>query len=261
VQGAGFSKRRLGECEASPLHGNRPPHVADFDHSAEPDRMKEITAVLFSGGLDSAVLVARAARNGPVQPIYVSVGLAWEAEERQVAARFLSSLATAGDLRPLATLRFDMTDVYPPTHWAIRGEAPAFDTPDEDVYLEGRNIVLLSKAAVFMARARIGRVWIGPLAGNPFPDANPAFFDAFARGLSIGLAAPIGIEAPFAALHKADVIRLGRELDVPLELTLSCMQPREGLHCGRCSKCRERRDAFAESGVEDPTSYAVRPLR
>ena len=59
---------------------------------------------------------------------------------------------------PLATLNVDMRDVYPPTHWAIRGEAPAFDTPDEDVYLEGRNIVLLSKAAVFMARTRIDRV-------------------------------------------------------------------------------------------------------
>ena len=82
---------------------------------------------------------------------------------------------------PLATLRFDMRDVYPPTHWAIRGEAPGFDTPDEDVYLEGRNIVLLTKAAVFMARARLTRVYIGPLAGNPFPDATPEFFATMAR--------------------------------------------------------------------------------
>jgi 7-cyano-7-deazaguanine synthase len=225
--------------------------------------MQEITAVLFSGGLDSAVLVAHAAHagnGGLVQPLYVSVGLAWEAEELQIASRFLSSLAAAV-VRPLVPLRFEMTDVYPATHWAIRGEAPAFDTPDEDVYLEGRNIVLLSKAAVFMARSRIRRVLIGPLAGNPFPDATLPFFDAFARGLSMGLASPIDIEAPFAALHKADVIRLGRSLDVPLELTLSCMQPESGLHCGRCSKCRERRDAFVESGVEDPTIYAARPPR
>jgi 7-cyano-7-deazaguanine synthase len=223
--------------------------------------MQQITAVLFSGGLDSAVLLARAGREGRVQPLYVSVGLAWEAEERRIVSLFLSSLAKHADILPLASLRFDMTDVYPPTHWAIRGEAPAFDTPDEDVYLEGRNIVLLSKAAVFMTRAKIGRVWIGPLAGNPFPDATATFFETFARGLSIGLAASIEIEAPFASLHKADVIRLGQELHVPFELTLSCMQPESGLHCGRCSKCRERRDAFIESGVEDPTRYAVQPKR
>jgi len=222
--------------------------------------MPPITAVLFSGGLDSAVLVALAAQDGPVQPLYVSVGLAWEAAERAVAAQFLASLPAA-NLRPMASLRVDMTDVYPPTHWAIRGEAPAFDTPDEDVYLEGRNVILLSKAAVFMARAGIGRVWIGPLAGNPFPDATAEFFGAFARALSIGVAAPIEVVAPFAALHKAEVIRRGRELGVRLELTLSCMQPQEGLHCGRCSKCRERRDAFAEAGVDDPTAYAGTPIR
>ena len=219
-----------------------------------------ITAVLFSGGLDSAVLVAMAAHDGPVQPLYVSVGLAWEAAEREVAARFLASLP-AGRVLPMVSLRVDMTDVYPPTHWAVRGEAPAFDTPDEDVYLEGRNVILLSKAAVFMARAHIERVWIGPLAGNPFPDATGEFFAAFARALSIGVAAPIEVVAPFAALHKADVIRRGRALGVALELTLSCMQPQRGLHCGRCSKCRERRDAFAEAGVADPTTYAEVPIR
>jgi 7-cyano-7-deazaguanine synthase len=62
-------------------------------------------------------------------------------------------------------------------------------------------------------------------------------------------------------MNKSDVIRLGRELNVPLELTLSCMQPRDGLHCGTCSKCRERRDAFAEAGGADLTVYAVRPVR
>jgi 7-cyano-7-deazaguanine synthase len=62
-------------------------------------------------------------------------------------------------------------------------------------------------------------------------------------------------------MDKADVIRLGSALGVPLELTLSCMQPRDGLHCGRCSKCRERRDAFREAGIEDPTAYAQAPAR
>ena len=62
-------------------------------------------------------------------------------------------------------------------------------------------------------------------------------------------------------MDKSEVIRLGVELGVPLELTLSCMNPQEGRHCGRCSKCRERRDAFADAGVDDPTAYAVAPLR
>jgi 7-cyano-7-deazaguanine synthase len=220
-----------------------------------------LIAVLFSGGLDSAVLLAQAARTATVQPLYVSVGLAWESHERETADRLLASPPFRTNVRQMSILHMDMRDVYPPSHWAIRGEAPAFDTPDEDVYLEGRNIVLLSKASVFMARAKISRVLIGPLAGNPFPDASATFFDAMGGALSIGLAAPIIIEAPFAAMHKSDVIRLGESLGVPFELTLSCMQPSNGRHCGRCSKCRERRDAFVEARIDDPTSYAVKPIR
>jgi 7-cyano-7-deazaguanine synthase len=148
----------------------------------------------------------------------------------------------------------------------VRGEPPAFDTPDEDVYIHGRNVILASKAAVYLstvfgAADRPARLLLGTLACNPFPDATPAFFDAFARALSLGLASPLTIEAPFATRHKADVIRRGVELGVPLELTLSCMQPRDGLHCGQCSKCRERRDAFREADVADPTTYRQAPVR
>ena len=201
-------------------------------------------AVLFSAGLDSAVLLAMAAARGPAVPIYVAVGLAWEAAEMRAAERLLNEAPFAGRVRPLVRLHVDMRDVYPESHWAIRGEAPGFDTPDSDVYLEGRNVILLSKAAVFMARAGIERILIGPLAGNPFPDATPQFFAAMATALSLGLAAPIHIEAPLANLHKADVVRLGRELGVPLDLTLSCMQPEGDRGCGRCSKCREREEGF-----------------
>ena len=218
-------------------------------------------AVLFSAGLDSAVMLAQAAAAGPAHPIYVRAGLAWEAEESASAARLLASPPFAGSVEPVVTLTVDMRDVYPLHHWAVRGEAPGFDTPDEDVYIDGRNVVLLAKAAVYAVRARLPRMLLGPLAGNPFPDATPAFFEAMAHALSLGLDSPMTIETPLVTMNKADVIRLGASLDVPFELTLSCMQPRDGLHCGRCSKCRERRDGFLEAGIADPTRYAEQPLR
>ena len=222
------------------------------------------TAVLFSGGLDSAVLLADAARRGSaggpgsgqiiIQPLYVSVGLAWEAEERAMVAKLLATPPFAR-VKPMVTLHADMRDVYPETHWAIRGTPPAYDTPDEDVYIEGRNIVLLAKASVFMARAGLSTVLIGPLACNPFPDASDAFFEAMGTALSTGLAAPITIEAPLSKMHKSDVIKLGAALGVPMELTLSCMQPSGGRHCGQCSKCRERIEGFRDAGIADPTAY------
>src|SRR4029077_13654598 len=120
-------------------------------------------AVLFSGGLDSAVLVAETLREGPVQAIYVSVGFAWEAEERAMAARLFAAPPFAGAIAPPVELSFDMRDVFPAAHWAVRGEPPAFDSPDEDVYLDGRNVILVSKAAVHMARNAIERVVLGTL--------------------------------------------------------------------------------------------------
>jgi 7-cyano-7-deazaguanine synthase len=213
------------------------------------------TAVLFSGGLDSAVLAAAEAARGPVVPIYVATGLAWEASELEAVARLVAAAPLLGRVLPLARVGVDMRDVYPPSHWAIRGEPPAYDTPDEDVYLEGRNVVLLSKAAVLCARRGIGRIALGPLAGNPFPDATAEFFAAMGRALSLGLARPIEIAAPLARLHKHDVILLGRTLGVPFALTLSCMNPSGGLHCGACSKCRERQQAFQAAGMDDPAGY------
>jgi 7-cyano-7-deazaguanine synthase len=215
---------------------------------------------LLSGGLDSAVLLAEEAAADSVQPIYVSVGLAWEEAERRATIRLLASDRLGPRIRPLVSLSVDMTDVYPAAHWARTGHAPGYHTPDEDVYLPGRNIVLLGKAGVFCAAAGIGRLVIGTLDHNPFPDATPAFRDTFAAALSLGLAHSLEIAAPFARVEKSEVIRRAASRHVPLELTLSCMNPSlEGgipRHCGLCSKCRERHDAFLAAGVADPTDYA-----
>jgi 7-cyano-7-deazaguanine synthase len=218
------------------------------------------TAVLISAGLDSAVLAAAEARSSRVHPIYVTAGLAWEDDERRALDRLLSTPLYA-TLAPVVRLEFTVRDLYPPTHWALVGEPPAFDTPDEDVYLTGRNVALLSKVGVYCAQHRIGRIAIGPLAGNPFPDATTEFFAAMARALTLGLAHELVIDAPFALMDKHEVIQLGLRLGVPLEMTLSCMNPREGLHCGQCSKCRERRDAFRDSGAPDRTAYRTAPIR
>jgi 7-cyano-7-deazaguanine synthase len=222
------------------------------------------TAVLVSGGLDSAILLAEEAAHADVQPIYVSVGLAWEPAERDMVGRFLAAIGTIFQLRSLVSLSLDMRDVYPSSHWALMGRPPGYHTPDEDVYLPGRNVVLLGKAGVFCAGARIGRLVLGTLDHNPFPDATPEFRAAMADALSKGLEWRLDIDAPYARVSKADVIHRGVALGLPLELTLSCMNPapaalagRSGpaRHCGLCSKCRERHDAFLQAGLADPTEY------
>jgi 7-cyano-7-deazaguanine synthase len=116
---------------------------------------------------------------------------------------------------------------------------------------------LLGKAAVHCAVRKIGRIALAPLAGNPFPDATPEFYEAMARALSLGLARPLAIETPYRTWHKPDVIRHGEAIGAPMALTLSCMNPVGALHCGGCSKCRERHGAFMDAIGHDPTTYAT----
>jgi hypothetical protein len=145
------------------------------------------TAVLISGGLDSAVLLAEEATRGHVQPIYISVGLAWEAG-RACGARALSRTALSGRRwrrSPRSTSTCGRLLAHPLGH---SGTSTGYHTPDEDVYLHGRNIVLLGKAGVYCATHRIGRIVLGTLDHNPFPDATPTFRSAMASALSLGLA-------------------------------------------------------------------------
>jgi 7-cyano-7-deazaguanine synthase len=241
---------------AGPSHADRA--EAPGEGGANLRSRASDSLVLLSGGLDSAVLAAREVQAHVVHPVYVASGLAWEDGEQQVVTALLSGPPFEGSNRilPLSRLEFTMRDVYHGQHWALTGTPPAYDTPDEDVYLHGRNVALLSKAAVFAASRGISRILVAHLADNPFPDATPQFFAALNVALSLGLAAPIEVEAPFAGLHKKDVVRMGADLGVPFELTLSCMNPSGRTHCGLCSKCRERRDAFHDAGIPDPTAYA-----
>ena len=208
------------------------------------------------------MLAAAEARAGLVHPLYVSTGLAWERGELAALDRLLATCAVCRQRRAgrhgcLSRSRTCIRRRIGRCAARRRRSTRA----DEDVYLAGRNVVLLSKAAIYCAQHRIGRIALGPLAGNPFPDATPQFFETMARALSLGLDHTIVVDTPFLSMEKSDVIRLGVELGVPLELTLSCMNPQDGRHCGQCSKCRERRDAFREAGVADPTTYASAPVR
>ena len=112
------------------------------------------TIVLLSGGLDSAVLLVHEARAQPVWPVYVRVGLAWEALELAMIERLLAHPRLPRDIGPLSIVDFTMRDVYSPSHWAIRGEPPAYDTPDEDVYLTGATSCCWQRPACSRHEAR-----------------------------------------------------------------------------------------------------------
>jgi 7-cyano-7-deazaguanine synthase len=224
-----------------------------------PDWPESLTtiAVLISGGLDSAILLANALRiHEAVQPLYVRQGLYWEPFEWAHLDWFLHAVRTPA-LRALHILEMPSLDLYC-EHWSVTGHhVPDASTPDEAVYLPGRNVLLLAKSMLWCHLNGCPAVALATLGSNPFPDATPAFFDGFEAAVNRAIGGAVRILRPYGALHKTDVMRLGR--DLPLELTFSCIQPVAGEHCGVCNKCEERKGAFAEAGMSDPTHYAKGP--
>jgi 7-cyano-7-deazaguanine synthase len=224
-------------------------------HRSGRQSRRPVLGVLASGGLDSCALLAELALRRRVVPIYIRQGLAWEPVELYWLRRFLRAVSRR-NVAPLAILSLPMGDLYR-RHWSLgKAPVPSSLTPDAAVYLPGRNLVLVVKAAVFAALRGIPALALGSLGHNPFPDARPAFFRRWGAVLSQGLGTRLRLVTPYRHLSKARVIRRARAW--PLALTFSCLSPRGLRHCGRCNKCAERRSAFEEAGLRDATSYAHR---
>jgi 7-cyano-7-deazaguanine synthase len=227
-------------------------------------------AVLSSGGVDSTVLALKRVHEGnKVYLISIKAGHLWEEAEQAALRKVLKAWKEQYPqnmhlIQGPKVLSIPMNDVYNREDWSISGKnVPGYDAPDAAVEIIGRNIVLLSKTTIYCAVKGIETIALGSLAGNPFPDATPEFFKLGADWFSTGLRKKIEVVAPFRELSKTEVIRMGAELGVPLELTLTCNNPKqissdEWLHCGNCNKCAERIHAFEKAGVKDKTHYGNR---
>jgi 7-cyano-7-deazaguanine synthase len=228
------------------------------DASAEPSwpQPRSSTAILISGGLDSAILLGESLRRyAAVHPLYVRSGLAWEPVELEHLRRFLTAVGCPS-LQSLQVLDLPVTDLYG-SHWSITGQGvPDASTPDDAVFLPARNVLLLTKAMLWCHLHGVPSVMLATLRGNPFPDATPQFFRAFQDAMNQGLGSAVQVARPYEALSKSLVMRRG--LGLPLEASFSCIRPVAGRHCGVCNKCAERHKALVEAKIEDRTEYALR---
>ena len=220
------------------------------------DFMRKRVVALVSGGVESLCLVVRLLQRAyHVAPVYVRCGLRWESAEQWWLRKWLQAIRHPR-LRPLVVLDLPVASLYG-HHWSLTGRSvPSRRTRDEAVYLPGRNLLLLSAAAIYAARQGVSRLALGTLVGNPFGDATPRFFHQAGDCVRQALDRPIQIATPLRHFTKTRLIAaMG---DQPFRLTFSCLQPRGRRHCGDCNKCAERRRAFRLAGVADPTPYAVR---
>ena len=215
-------------------------------------KFRKKIGILFSGGLDSAALIGFLLRRGfDVFPIYVRSGLRWESVEIQWARKFLRS-ARSARLHPLEFATLNLERAYQ-DNWSHTGSTPARNSDDHEVFLPGRNLLLTTKAVLALSSRNISDLALATLKGNPFPDAKPAYFRMLEQVYTAGFGKRIRIWTPFLRLGKADIIR--RSAGFPLHLSLSCINPERGYHCGECNKCAERQRGYEVAGTKDTTRY------
>lgn len=123
-----------------------------------------------------------------------------------------------------------------------------------------RNAIFLAVAYAWAVSSRAQLVALGVHAGDHpvYPDCRPAFVESFDAMQKVAVEgsgdARLSLFAPFIALGKHDIVRLGADLGVPFGETWSCYQG-GARHCGKCGTCVERKEAFDLANVDDPTEY------
>ncbi len=217
-------------------------------------RSSTTTGVLLGAGSDSAGLILVLLREGhSVLPIYVRCGFFWESAELFWLRRLLRTFP-AKRVLPLKLVTMPVHSLYG-NHWSLTGKgSPKAASPDSAVFLPGRNALLLTAAAIVAAPERVSQLALGILRSNPFGDATPQFFRHMASALGSALETRFQIVAPFRRLAKKQLIEQFPKAS--FALTFSCIQPKLRYHhCGRCNKCAERKKAFRQANVADPTKY------
>jgi 7-cyano-7-deazaguanine synthase len=213
------------------------------------------TAILVSGGLDSAILLADMVNQKfpKVWPVFVQCGLYWEKTELEYLKRFINAIK-APNLAELIILDVPVGDLYK-DHWSLTGmNVPDVESPDEAVFLPGRNVLLTAKALLWCNLNQVKSLSLAVLESNPFPDATDSFFLTMEQAINESVSGNVKLLRPYAGKHKTDVLKIGR--NAPLEHTFSCIYPIKGMHCGKCNKCAERKNGFSQASMKDPTSYS-----
>lgn len=215
--------------------------------------------VLLSGGMDSCVCAALAARDYDAAAVHVSYGQRTEKRERSSFAGICDRLGIRHRLvvRNEALEKIGgsaLTDrsIAVPEARELGGGVPV-------TYVPFRNAHFLAVAVSWAEVLGAEKVFIGAVEpdSSGYPDCRPAYYNAFNELIRQGTKdGQIEVVTPLIAMHKAQIVTLGLELGAPLDLTWSCYS-REDRACGVCDSCVLRLKAFAEAGTRDPIAYEM----
>jgi 7-cyano-7-deazaguanine synthase len=219
------------------------------------------TVLIYSGGLDSTVLLHQLLADGDqVRALSVDYGqrhrveleYAQRSAERLGVEWRLADLSSVGPLLGGSSLTSPEIAV-PHGHYAQQSM--------KQTVVANRNMIMLAVAAGWAISGRADRVAYAAHTGDHaiYPDCRPEFAEAVDRAIRLADWHEVYLYCPFVQLTKAQIVARGAELGVDFGRTWSCYEGGQ-IHCGRCGTCFERREAFAQAGVADPTQYEATPM-
>ncbi len=217
--------------------------------------------VLLSGGLDSCVTAAIAARDYESAFLHLNYGQRTEKRELRAFNEIADFYAVSEKL--VVDARFfnqiggsSLTD----TKMEI-AEADLNSAEIPATYVPFRNANILSIAVSWAEVIGAGKIFIGAVEedSSGYPDCREDFFNAFNRAVHLGTRPETRIEiiTPVIQMNKAQIVQKGLEIEAPLHLTWSCYQNEEKA-CGVCDSCALRLRGFEQAGASDPIPYVSR---
>jgi 7-cyano-7-deazaguanine synthase len=214
----------------------------------------ERAIVLLSGGVDSAVTLWWAKEQGwRIRPL--TFDYFRRPSKENVAVDALTTQAGTEPVR-----RVDLPFLKEVDDLRTEGFENRRLLESPEGYIPGRNLIFYGLAGHYAELDGVRYIVGGHNGIDPesFPDSSPKFFNFLNSVFHMSLwsydTSPVQILVPLSGKSKEEVVRLGLEMKVPFEVTWSCYWDRP-VHCGTCVSCRERREAFAKVGVEDPVEY------
>jgi 7-cyano-7-deazaguanine synthase len=217
--------------------------------------------VLLSGGMDSCVCAALAARDYPTAALHISYGQRTEQRERESSLAICQRLNIQEKLIVRnEALRAIGGSALTDNNIAVPSASDSGSAHNIPVtYVPFRNAHFLAVAVSWAEVLSASKIYIGAVEqdSSGYPDCRPAYYEAFNQVIKAGTKeGDIEIVTPLIAMRKTEIIRLGLELNAPFDLTWSCYS-REDRACGVCDSCRLRLRAFAAAGVADPIPYVA----
>ncbi len=232
----------------------RKPPLTKQENMQETSLSPKDAAIIYSGGLDSTTLLYEE-RQHIALAITFDYGSNHARREIACAKYHCAQLCIEHLVIPL-----DFIKQYFTSSLTSGADAIPDGNYDDDnmrsTVVPFRNGIMLSVACGIAESRGLTRVLIANHGGDHaiYPDCRPDFINAMDNAMQSGTYIHVAIEAPFTHLNKGDIVRKGTALGIDYTKTYSCYKGGEQ-HCGTCGTCNERKEAFAQAGIIDPTIY------